>query len=140
MIYDNTEFYIQDNWKVNNRMTLDYGMRFTRQGPQYDQFQQMSNFFPEEWNKSQQQVLYVPGCSNGAVTCSGNTLNAMDPRNGQILTAPGTLNTQAAIGDADSRVRKSAQRHSPGRRRHRRYRATSGRSSSSGQESASRTT
>ena len=42
--------------------------------------------------------MYVPGCSNGAVTCSGNTLNAMDPRNGTILTAPGASNTQAAIG------------------------------------------
>ena len=43
-------------------------------------------------------MLYVAGCSNGAVTCSGNIRNAMDPRNGQILTAPGAANTQAAIG------------------------------------------
>src|SRR5690606_21021639 len=25
MIYNNTEFYLQDNWKVTNRFTLDYG-------------------------------------------------------------------------------------------------------------------
>ena len=50
MIYNNTEFYVQDNWRVNNRLTLDYGIRFTRQQPQYDQFQQMSNFFAEQWS------------------------------------------------------------------------------------------
>jgi hypothetical protein len=98
MVYNNTEFYIQDNWKVNGRFTLDYGMRFTHQGPQYDQFLQMTNFFPERWSLSDAPVLYVPGCSNGAVVCSGNTRNAMDPRTGQILTAPGALNTASAIG------------------------------------------
>jgi hypothetical protein len=98
MIYDNTEFFIQDNWKATDRLTMDYGIRFTRQQPQHDKFQQMSNFFPEQWSASQAPVLYVAGCSNGARTCSGNTRNAMDPRTGQILTAPGAANTQAAIG------------------------------------------
>jgi hypothetical protein len=98
MIYNNTEFYVQDNWKVNGRLTLDYGVRFTRQQPQYDQFLQMSNFFPNEWSKANAPLLYLAGCNNGAVVCSGNARNAVDPRTGQILTAVGAANTAAAIG------------------------------------------
>jgi hypothetical protein len=98
LLYNQIEFYLQDNWKVNPRLTIDYGLRFVHQQPQYDQFQQMSNFFPEKWQASQAPVLYVAGCSNGATVCSGNIKNAMDPRTGQILTAPGAANTQAAIG------------------------------------------
>jgi hypothetical protein len=98
MIYNNMEAYVQDNWKVNSHLTLDYGLRFTHQQPQYDQFLQMSNFFPDKWSAAAAPLLYVPGCSNGAVLCSGNTKNAMNPVTGQILTAAGAANTQAAIG------------------------------------------
>jgi hypothetical protein len=91
MIYNNTEFYVQDNWKVNSRFTLDYGLRFTHQGMQADQFGQMSNFFPDKWSASAAPMLFVPGCSNGAVTCSGATRVAKNPLTGAFAPA-------AAIG------------------------------------------
>ncbi len=96
-LYDNIEFYVQDNWKVTNRLTLDYGIRFVHQSPQYDEFNQSSNFFPNQWQASQAEVLYVPACSNGATACSGNNRNAMNPLTGQVMTVPGS-NSQALIG------------------------------------------
>ena len=98
MIYNQHEAFIQDNWKVSNRLTLDYGMRFVHQVPQADQFQQMSNFFWDQFDVSQAQTLYVAGCSDGSITCSGDDRNAMDPRTGEILVVQGAKNTAAAIG------------------------------------------
>ena len=83
-IYDNTEAYVQDNWKVTSRLTLDYGVRFVRQQPQYDKFGQASNFLPEKWTTAQAPLLYVPGCA-GASPCTGTNRQARDPRTGQLL-------------------------------------------------------
>ena len=101
-LYNNVEGYIQDNWKVTNRLTLDYGMRFTHMTPQADQFDQESNFFPigsgaHAYNPANAEVLYTAGCSNGATVCSGNTRDAMNPITGQVLTSGGA-NTQVLIG------------------------------------------
>ena len=67
-VYDNREAYVQDNWKVNNRLTLDYGMRFVHPLPQYDKLGQGSNFLPDKWSRSAAPQLYRPGC---AVTGAG---------------------------------------------------------------------
>src|SRR5690606_35359268 len=98
MVYNNVEFYLQDNWRVNNRLTLDYGMRFTHQGPFYDQLGQMSNFFIDEWNLNNAPLLYVPGCRNNMTTCSGNDRMAMNPATGELLDDPSVTNTAFAIG------------------------------------------
>ena len=93
-IYNNIEFYIQDNWKATPKLTLDYGMRFTRQQPQYDSFLQASNFFADRWKASSAPLLFEAGCA--AQPCTGNNRQAMDPRNGQLL-GPATAAMIGAI-------------------------------------------
>ena len=92
-LYNNIEGYIQDNWKVNDRLTLDYGVRFTHQQPQYDAFLQASNFLPDRWSKSEAPVLYVPGCA-GRAPCSTSARQAIDPLTGNSLGP----NSAIAIG------------------------------------------
>ena len=132
MIYNNTEFYVQDNWKVNSRLTLDYGVRFTHQQPQYDQFLQMSNFFPNQWSRpATRRCSTCRAAATARPSARATRRNAMDPRTGQILTAPGAANTQAAIGTPIPGTGNRDQRHHPGRQRHREVPATPGRRSSS---------
>jgi hypothetical protein len=93
-LYDQVDWYVQDNWKVNSKLTLDYGLRFVNQRPQYDQYLQASNFFPERWSTAAAPALYVAGCVNNANPCSGNNRQAMNPITRQLLGP----NTSLAIG------------------------------------------
>jgi hypothetical protein len=90
-IYNNTEGYIQDNWKVSARLTLDYGMRLVHQQPQYDIRGQASNFFTDRWTASAAPLLYVAGCANGQYPCTGTNRQAMNPQTGQFLGPNSTL-------------------------------------------------
>jgi hypothetical protein len=93
-VYNNTEGYVQDNWKVNSQLTLDYGLRLVRQQPPHDTMGQASNFFPERWTLDQAPLLYVAGCANGVSPCTGTNRQAMHPVTGQFLGS----NSSLAIG------------------------------------------
>ena len=90
-VYNNTEAYIQDNWKLNRRWTLDYGMRFVYQQPQYDQLGQASNFVPDQWQQTNAPMLYLAGCANNVYPCSGTNRQAMHPVTGQFLGSNSSL-------------------------------------------------
>jgi hypothetical protein len=96
-VYTNLEFFLQDNWKMNSRLTLDYGMRFVHMSPQYDANGFYAQFFSAEFNPANAAVLFKPVCAAGAVApCTGNNQRALNPATGEVLgpgsnTAVGSL-------------------------------------------------
>ncbi len=86
-VYENWEEYIQDNWKVNRRLTLDLGMRFYHQSPQLDNAHTVVNFIPSQYSRSAEARLYVPFCSGAVKPCTAsNGLMAQDPLTGATVS------------------------------------------------------
>jgi hypothetical protein len=85
-------FYVQDNWKVTRRLTLDLGMRFSHYNPYVNLVGPESYFDPSLFDPSKAMRIYRPVCV-GASTCNTGaaTYRAIDP----LTTGTPTLaNTQ----------------------------------------------
>jgi hypothetical protein len=80
-VYNNLEWFLQDNWKASRKLTLDYGVRFYWMQPQYDTLKQTANFLPEKFDPAKASRLYFPGRDP-----AGNRV-AVDRATGQILPA-----------------------------------------------------
>jgi hypothetical protein len=90
--YKNIEFYLQDNWRANRKLTLDYGVRFYYLTPQWDTTLQASNFLPDRFDARNAAVLYTPVCI-GASPCAGADRRAIDPRLLAAGATPSLANT-----------------------------------------------
>lgn len=77
--YWNAEIYVQDNWRVTQRLTLDFGVRFYHQTPQVDINNTFSNFVPSLYKASDMPRIYVPGISNGKRVALDPLNNAVAP-------------------------------------------------------------
>jgi len=93
-LYNNVEWYLQDNWRATSRLTLDYGMRFYWMQPTYDTRLQASNFLPDKYDPAQAPRLYYPGkdaAGNRVAVdlATGATLPTVNI--GRIVPGSGTL-------------------------------------------------
>ncbi len=82
------EAYLQDNWKIGHRLTLDYGLRFSNYRAVFDERLQGSNFLPDRYDYAKAPVLYQYGCINGVNPCSGANRVAVNPLTGQQIGTP----------------------------------------------------
>jgi hypothetical protein len=83
--FNQIESFVQDNWRVSSRLTLDFGARFYYLGPTYVAGQDVSYFDAGQWSSSSAPLLFEAVCPNNAATCSGTTRQARNPLTGQIL-------------------------------------------------------
>jgi hypothetical protein len=74
------EGYVQDNWRVSHRLTLDYGVRWYHMGTMQDDANSYSEFYPQLWNPNQAARIYRP------VVVGGKSV-AIDPLTGATTFA-----------------------------------------------------
>jgi hypothetical protein len=78
--FKNLEWFVQDNWKVTRRLTLDYGMRFYWIEPNYSAPNNVAGFNPDRYQQGKSPLLYQP-------VREGTQRVGMDPRTGKTVSS-----------------------------------------------------
>jgi hypothetical protein len=76
--FQNLEWYVQDNWKMTRRLTLDYGVRFYWIPPNYSAPDNVAGFLPDRYQAGKSPLLYQP-------VRAGNQRVGIDPATGQLV-------------------------------------------------------
>ena len=59
------EGYVQDNWRISRRFTLDYGLRWYHTGLMQDDSNAYSEFYAQLWDPKQAARIYKPASVGG---------------------------------------------------------------------------
>ncbi len=84
--FTGVEAYVQDNWRVSRRVTLDLGVRFYHLAPQANENNTTAAFVPSTYDANQAARLYYPGYN------SAGKQVAIDPKTG-YTTFPSLVGT-----------------------------------------------
>jgi hypothetical protein len=97
-----TDAYAQDSWRMNPRMTLDYGVRVTHAGAVYETRDMNSGWDPNLWDPNQAPTLYRPFCAPSGVpgnaACATANRKAINPLTGEIVSQAYAGNTIPGSG------------------------------------------
>ncbi len=87
------EEYVQDSWKVNKRLTLEFGMRLTSWIPWHQRSNVESAFDPKAYDPKNALRLYAPGLSGGVRVAVNPVTGAQLPAVyiGAIVPGVGTI-------------------------------------------------
>ena len=94
------EWYVQDNWRVGRRLTLDYGLRFYHIPATVDLNHTVATLDPRYYDPAQAPVLYRPGTENGTAVATNPITGASAPAVyvGQFVPGVGNPADGARVG------------------------------------------
>ena len=116
--FNQPEFFVQDNWRVNRKLTLDLGVRFSHIGVVYERGRDIGWFDPSAWNAAKAVKLWQPHCANGVFPCTGANRVALNPLTGEQRPSPVDRRDRRRIGRHQQRhgLWQGDPRHVPQRR------------------------
>jgi len=102
------EFYIQDNWRISKRLTLDYGLRMYSWGPCWDEGKRQATFNVNQWKASEAPYLYVPALNaQGARVAKNPITGALESTAvliGKLVPNSGNVINGVAIGGVTANI------------------------------------
>lgn len=97
----NFEWYVQDNWKVTRRLTLDIGIRFYHMPPIQESHRMAATFDPRYYDPAKAPALYIPAIDPTGKRVAQNPLTgayAVAPLIGQFVPGTGDTANGARVG------------------------------------------